>query len=91
MGDAGHRQVEEQCLRLRRGKSRYGRAIQGDLRRAQQAQYLDEIRDRFDAPLMLAPLRQDEPIGLDELRAFGGAISGLAEIAETERSEVTLS
>jgi len=27
-------------------------------RRAQQAKYLDEIRDRFDAPLMLAPLRQ---------------------------------
>jgi arsenite efflux ATP-binding protein ArsA (TC 3.A.4.1.1) len=58
-------------------------------RRAQQAKYLDEIRDRFDAPLMLAPLRQDEPIGLDEQSAFGEEITGLADIAEADAPEVT--
>ncbi|MFD1571055.1 arsenical pump-driving ATPase [Halorubrum laminariae] len=57
-------------------------------RRAQQAQYLDEIRDRFDAPLMLAPLRRDEPIGLGELSAFGEEITGLADIAEADTPEV---
>ncbi len=60
-------------------------------RRAQQAQYLTEIRDRFDAPLMLAPLRQDEPIGLDELSAFGEEITGLGDVAEADTPEVTLS
>jgi arsenite-transporting ATPase len=58
-------------------------------RRAQQAQYLDEIRDRFDAPLMLAPLRQDEPIGLDELSAFGEEITGLADVVGADAPEVT--
>ncbi|WP_418286409.1 arsenical pump-driving ATPase [Halorubrum sp. DTA46] len=58
-------------------------------RRAQQARYLAEIGDRFDAPLMLAPLRRDEPIGLDELRAFGEGIAGLADIAESDAPEVT--
>ncbi|MDZ5811740.1 ArsA-related P-loop ATPase, partial [Halorubrum sp. AD140] len=60
-------------------------------RRAQQAGYLEEIRDRFDAPLMLAPLRREEPIGLDELSAFGEAITGLAEVAGTDAPEVTRS
>ncbi len=58
-------------------------------RRAQQAQYLEEIRGRFDAPLMLAPLRQDEPIGLDELIAFGEEITGLADVVEADAPEVT--
>jgi arsenite-transporting ATPase len=58
-------------------------------RRAQQATYLDEIRDRFDAPVSLAPLRRDEPIGLDELRAFGDEITGLAALGEA--NEVTVS
>ncbi|WP_181691729.1 arsenical pump-driving ATPase [Natronomonas sp. LN261] len=53
-------------------------------RRAQQAQYLEEIRDRFDAPLMLAPLRREEPIGPDELSGFGEDITGLARLAEAE-------
>ncbi|WP_200531685.1 arsenical pump-driving ATPase [Halorubrum sp. LN27] len=58
-------------------------------RRAQQAQYLAEIRDRFDAPLMLAPLRRDEPIGIDELSAFGEEITGLTDIADADAPEVT--
>jgi len=57
-------------------------------RRAQQQQYLGEIKDRFETPMMLAPLRQDEPIGLDELSAFGEEITGLAEL--DKREEVTI-
>jgi arsenite-activated ATPase (arsA) len=51
-------------------------------RRAQQQQYLGEIKDRFETPMMLAPLRQDEPIGLDELSAFGDAVTGLDALGE---------
>ncbi|MFC6752815.1 arsenical pump-driving ATPase [Halorubrum tibetense] len=58
-------------------------------RRAQQATYLEEIRDRFDAPLMSAPLRREEPIGLAALRDFGEEIPGLAAIPETDAPEVT--
>ena len=58
-------------------------------RRAQQATYLEEIRDRFDAPLMSVPLRREEPIGLAALRAFGEAIPGLAAIPEADAPEVT--
>ncbi|SEP20530.1 arsenite efflux ATP-binding protein ArsA [Halogranum amylolyticum] len=60
-------------------------------RRAQQEQYLSEISDRFDAPMMLAPLRQDEPVGLDALRAFGEEVTGLSEIGQKEHEEVTVS
>ncbi|KAA9396398.1 arsenic-transporting ATPase [Haloarcula sp. CBA1130] len=59
-------------------------------RRAQQEKYLGEIKDRFETPMMLAPLRRDEPIGLDELRAFGGEITGLSDLTEREQ-EVTIS
>lgn len=51
-------------------------------RRSQQQQYLDEIKDRFETPMMLAPLRQDEPIGLEELSAFGDEVTGLSELTE---------
>ena len=60
-------------------------------RRAQQAEYLGEISDRFDVPMMLAPLRQDEPVGLDALRAFGEEITGLDDITEDTEPEVTAS
>ena len=56
-------------------------------RRAQQQQYLGEIKDRFETPLMAAPLRGDEPIGLDELSAFGDAVTGLAELTDTQTTE----
>jgi arsenite-transporting ATPase len=59
-------------------------------RRAQQQQYLGEISDRFDVPMMLAPLRRDEPVGLDELRAFGDEITGLSGVSK-RREEVTIS
>ncbi|MUV56916.1 arsenical pump-driving ATPase [Halogeometricum sp. CBA1124] len=58
-------------------------------RRAQQERYLDEISDRFDAPTMLAPLRRDEPVGLDELRSFGAEIAGLSSVREEIQEEVT--
>jgi arsenite-transporting ATPase len=58
-------------------------------RRAQQEKYLGEIKDRFETPMMLAPLRRDEPVGLDELRAFGDEITGLSEL--TEKQEVRMS
>ncbi len=57
-------------------------------RRAQQAKYLDEIKNRFETPMMLAPLRRDEPIGLDELSAFGDEITGLSAVSK--RNEVTI-
>ncbi|MDZ7745212.1 MAG: arsenical pump-driving ATPase [Halobacteriales archaeon] len=57
-------------------------------RRAQQENYLGEIKDRFETPMMLAPLRRDEPIGLEELSAFGDEITGLSAV--TERNEVTI-
>ncbi|ERG92494.1 MAG: arsenite-activated ATPase ArsA [Haloquadratum walsbyi J07HQW1] len=60
-------------------------------RRTQQAKYLTEISDRFDVPMMLAPLRQEEPVGLDELRAFGEEITGVSDITEETEPEVTAS
>ena len=57
-------------------------------RRAQQEKYLGEIKGRFETPMMLAPLRQDEPIGLEELSAFGDEITGLSEISK--QGEVTI-
>jgi arsenite-transporting ATPase len=62
-----------------------------ETRGAQQGEYVDEVGERFDVPMMLAPLRQDEPVGLDELRAFGEEIPGLDEITEEEEPEVTAS
>src|SRR6056297_236793 len=58
-------------------------------RRAQQEKYLGEIKDRFETPMMLAPLRRDEPVGLDELSAFGDEITSLSELAK--KQEVTMS
>ena len=58
-------------------------------RRAQQQQYLGEIKSRFDVPMMLAPLRQDEPVGLDELQAFGAEITGLSDALDDKPKPVT--
>src|SRR6056297_1544163 len=58
-------------------------------RRAQQQQYLGEIKDRFDVPMMLAPLRQDEPVGLAELQAFGEEITGLSDALDERKKPVT--
>ncbi|WP_128225218.1 arsenical pump-driving ATPase [Halobacteriaceae archaeon SHR40] len=60
-------------------------------RRAQQQQYLGEIKDRFDVPMMLAPLRQDEPVGLAELQAFGEEITGLSDALAEQKQPVTQS
>ncbi|MCY4732974.1 TRC40/GET3/ArsA family transport-energizing ATPase [Natronomonas gomsonensis] len=51
-------------------------------RRAQQARYLEAIRDRFDAPTMLAPLRREAPVGPEDLSRFGEDIAGLARLTE---------
>ena len=58
-------------------------------RRAQQQRYLGEIKNRFDVPMMLAPLRQDEPVGLDELQAFGAEITGLSDALDDKTKPVT--
>ncbi|TKX72961.1 MULTISPECIES: arsenical pump-driving ATPase [Halorubrum] len=60
-------------------------------RRAQQAEYLEEISERFDVPMMLAPLRQEEPVGLDDLCEFGADVTGLDGVGEDDREEVTVS
>jgi arsenite-transporting ATPase len=70
---------------------KYGDNAFFENRRAQQAEYLGEISDRFDVPMMLAPLRQDEPVGLDALRAFGEEITGLDDITKDTEPEVTAS
>ena len=38
---------------------------------------------------MIAPLRRNEPIGLDELSDFGEEISGLTAVADADTPEVT--
>lgn len=57
-------------------------------RRAQQQKYLSEIKERFETPMMLAPLRQDEPVGPAELSAFGDEVTGLAALTKTKAGEV---
>jgi len=49
----------------------YGDNAFFESRRRQQAEYLERIEDRFEVPMLLAPLRQEEPTGLDNLRSFG--------------------
>ncbi|QSG04918.1 arsenical pump-driving ATPase [Halapricum desulfuricans] len=49
----------------------YGDNAFFESRRRQQAEYLERIEDRFEVPMLLAPLRQEEPTGLDDLRSFG--------------------
>ena len=58
-------------------------------RRAQQEKYLGQIKDRFETPMMLAPLRRDEPVGLDELRAFGDEIAGLSELTKKQEAKMS--
>jgi arsenite-transporting ATPase len=57
-------------------------------RRAQQQQYLGEIKGRFETPLMAAPLRADEPIGLEELGVFGDEVTGLAELTDKQTADI---
>ncbi len=59
-------------------------------RRAQQKKYLGEIKERFETPMMLAPLRRDEPVGSDELSAFGEELTGLSELSK-KHEEVMIS
>ncbi|GAA0454313.1 TRC40/GET3/ArsA family transport-energizing ATPase (plasmid) [Halococcus dombrowskii] len=59
-------------------------------RRAQQEKYLGEIKERFETPMMLAPLRRDEPVGSGELSAFGEELTGLSELPK-KHEEVIIS
>jgi arsenite-transporting ATPase len=54
----------------------YGDNAFFESRRAQQQEYLEKIEERFEVPMLLAPLQQDEPTGLDDLRSFGTEILG---------------
>jgi len=54
----------------------YGDNAFFESRRRQQQAYLEKIEDRFEVPMLLAPLQQDEPTGLDDLRSFGTEILG---------------
>lgn len=42
-----------------------------DERRSQQNKYLHKVNEKFDTPVMKAPLKQEEPQGLEKLREFG--------------------
>ncbi|AUX08079.1 arsenite-transporting ATPase [Halalkaliarchaeum desulfuricum] len=54
----------------------YGDNAFFESRRRQQREYLDRIDDRFEVPMLLVPLRKDEPTGLDDLQSFGAEILG---------------
>ncbi len=43
-------------------------------RRAQQQKYLQKIQEKFNAPLMLIPLLNEEPEGIKELISLGEKI-----------------
>lgn len=49
----------------------YGNNAFFESRRQQQREYLTKIRERFEVPMMLAPLRETEPTGIDDLRSLG--------------------
>jgi arsenite-transporting ATPase len=60
-------------------------------RRSQQQEYLEEISERFEVPMLLAPLRQEEPTGLDELTAFSEEIAGLSAVTANRQMPVDMS
>jgi len=45
-------------------------------RRRQQEKYISEIEGRFNKPMMLVPLLDREPKGLDDLKALGREVCG---------------
>ncbi len=45
-------------------------------RRRQQEKYISEIEDRFNKPMMLVPLLDREPKGLEDLKALGREVCG---------------
>ncbi len=67
----------------------YGTNAFFESRRQQQREYLDQIRDRFEVPMLLAPLQRDEPTGLEELRRFGSEVfPELDSIATDDNPEI---
>ena len=45
-------------------------------RRRQQEKHISEIKSRFKKPMMLVPLLEREPKGLDDLKALGRQVCG---------------
>jgi arsenite/tail-anchored protein-transporting ATPase len=45
-------------------------------RRKQQEKYISQIEDRFNKPMMLVPLLEREPKGLEDLKALGLQVCG---------------
>lgn len=68
----------------------YGENAFFESRRQQQRKYLDEISDRFDVPMLLAPLQRDEPTGLADLRTFGTEIFPELESTENTNTEIEI-
>ena len=66
----------------------YGDNAFFESRRRQQETYLEEIRDRFDVPLLCVPLKREEPTGLEDLRSFGAEILGEAADEKQLQSEI---
>jgi arsenite-transporting ATPase len=45
-------------------------------RRRQQEKYISQIEDRFSKPMMLVPLLEREPKGLEDLKSLGREVCG---------------
>jgi arsenite-transporting ATPase len=56
--------------------AKYGNNAFFESRREQQRDYLEKIDERFEVPMMLAPLQRSEPTGLSELEQLGTEILG---------------
>jgi arsenite-transporting ATPase len=68
----------------------YGDNAFFERRRQQQREYLDAISERFDVPMLLAPLQRDEPTGIEDLRHFGTEVLPDLESSDVHQSEVEI-
>lgn len=68
----------------------YGENAFFEQRRQQQRKYLDAISERFDVPMLLAPLQRDEPTGREGLRRFGAEVLPDRTVNDTHQSEVEI-
>lgn len=67
----------------------YGTNAFFESRRQQQREYLEQISNRFEVPMLLAPLQRDEPTGIDDLRRFGSEVfPELDSIATDDHPEI---
>lgn len=68
----------------------YGENAFFEQRRQQQRKYLDAISERFDVPMLLAPLQRDAPTGREALRHFGAEVLPDLESSDDNQSEVEI-